>query len=90
MKLSTVQRAELKMMSRYFASIEKIADRMGIEVDALFEEFMHHGLTYGSLKQNLLAVASNRREIFSRHGNRLRNSETSIVNLAVLVNEDRF
>jgi len=91
MKLSKEQLAQLDMMTGYFNKIEKIAERMGVEVDGLVDEFKQHNSTvYFNLKQNLLAIANKRQQIFKHGFSGDHAGQTSIVNLHVIVNEERF
>ena len=90
MKLSLHQLAELRRLARYFESIREGAEQMGVEVDTLLDEIRHQGLTYGGAPKNLLAVASSRSAAFKRHAKNSETCDTSIINLSVLVNEDRF
>lgn len=89
MELSMEQHAELSKMASYFFRIEQIADRMGIEVDTLIEELRQTNQSvYTSLKKNLLAMAEKRQHALRRNDKGTGNA--SIINLSVIVNEDRF
>ncbi|CAN5589178.1 hypothetical protein BH11BAC1_BH11BAC1_07990 [soil metagenome] len=91
MKLSMEQHAQLDKMAGYFDKIEEIAERMGVEVDALVEEIkQNNSAVYLNLKQNLLGNATNRQQIFNRYYKSGNTGHASIVNLNVIVNEDRF
>ncbi len=91
MKLSSEQHEELSKMTEHFSRIEDLAERMGVEVDTLAEDFnKNNSDLYANFKKNLLAIASKRQQIF-RMSNSLRNSsETPTVNFSVIVNEERF
>ena len=91
MKLSLEQHAELGEMARHFVKIEAIAGQMGIDVDSLAEKC---NLNIQSIEQdrnpNLHALSSNRRHLFTQNIMNRNDEHSSIVNLAVIVNEDRF
>jgi hypothetical protein len=90
MKLSAEQHAELSKMARYFGKIEELAECMGVEVDTLVEEFKQNKTAvYTNLKENLLGIAARRQQIFRNHAGKDA-EQPSIVNLTVIVNEDRF
>ncbi len=91
MKLSLEQHSELREMARHFEKIEEIAGQMGIEVDCLDERF---NLNTHSIRHdrnpNLHALASNRQHVFRQNTMNKNTDRSSILNLAVIVNEDRF
>jgi hypothetical protein len=91
MKLSVEQSAGLTEVARYFDRIEEIAERMEVELDSLNEGFKSDShAVYSNLKQHLPAIAAKRQQVL-RHNEKGRYPEqTSIVNLAVIVNKDRF
>jgi hypothetical protein len=89
MKLSMEQHDELLKMAHCFDRIEELANHLGVEVDELSEELSQSNNSVMTFKKNLQAIAAKRRQIFTKSSNE-RNAETSIVNLSVLVNEDRF
>lgn len=91
MKLSIEQHSELSEMARHFYKIEEIAGQMGIEVDSLAERC---NLNIQSIEQdrnpNLHALSSNRRHLFRQNILNRNDDHSSIVNLTVIINEDRF
>jgi hypothetical protein len=91
MKLSLEQYSELCEMARHFGKIEEIAGQMGIEVDSLADGCnmnIYHIEPKRNL--NLHALTSNRKHIFRNNIINGNTERSSIVNLAVIVNEDRF
>ena len=87
MKLSADQHAELGKMSRYFNHIEEIADKLGVEIDVLSGEQELHPANLKNLHPEISVV---RRNFFNRYIQNGRSERVSIVNLHVIVNEDRF
>lgn len=91
MKLSFEQHSELREMARHFCKIEEIARQMGIEVDSLAERCnMNIHAIELDRNPNLHALASNRQHVFRRNTMNKNIDRSSILNLAVIVNEDRF
>ena len=91
MKLSLEQHSELIEMTRHFGKIEEIACQMGIEVDSLAEKCnMNIHAIESDRNPNLHALTSNRQLIFRQSTLNRNTHRSSIVNLAVIVNEDRF
>jgi hypothetical protein len=91
MKLSVEQLADLSKIARYFEKIEEMAGHMGLEVDALLEGVrQQNAAVYVSLKKNISAVASMRRNILTGRSNGSLPVGTPAARLTVIVNEDRF
>lgn len=91
MKLSLEQHSELSEMTRHFGKIEEIAVQMGIEVDSLAEKCnMNIHAIESDRNPNLHALTSNRQHIFKQNNLNRNKHRSSIVNLSVIINEDRF
>jgi len=90
MKLSLEQHAELDKMASYFDRLEKIAERMGVEIDVLVEELKETNTPASpNLRKNLMAIASSRRSVFRLHAGNPVAGESQQVNLSVIVNGER-
>jgi len=88
MKLSFEQHNGLGKIARYFEKIETIADNMSGNEDILEEAFRKNRMeVHSGLNQNL-KLAAKRQQVFRQFHDT--NSKSSIVNLNVIINEDRF
>lgn len=88
MKLSREQNSGLTEMTRQFDKIEAIAEELGIEVDSLAESCNPNILLSDQEpKTCMYALTANRRQIFRQSLINRNTDHTSIVNLAVIVNE---
>jgi hypothetical protein len=89
MKLSLEQYKGLGKISRYFERIESIAEHMSAAEDILEEAFRKNKMeVHPSVKQNQLDITSRRRQVFRQFHEK--DPKSSIVNLNVIINEDRF
>ncbi len=67
MKVSKEKSPELKKLSDYFVKIEKLASKMGIDVDDFINEYKTDGLaTYSTFKEKLLSKAGERAATFKK------------------------
>jgi len=87
MRLALEKHAELKKLAQYFEKIESIAEKMGVEVDDLIQEFKNNNTAaYASFKKNILAIAQKRRETFKRTDKGNSPEEASVIGLSILIN----
>ena len=89
MKLSFEQHNGLGKIARYYEKIEPIAENMD-DSESVLEEVLRKNMmeVHCSLRQNQMKISDRRQEVFRRFQDRESNS--SIVNLNVIINEDRF
>jgi len=91
MKLTIDQRPQLEKLAKYFQKIEEIAEKMGVEVDDLIQEFKNNNTAvYANFKKSILGIAQKRQAAFKRHDKGKDPEEASIVNLNIIVNYSRF
>ena len=91
MKLSLEEHSALSKMARYFETVEELAERTGLEASALAEEFLVSRQAVNALaKKNSLVVAASRKQHFIEYENFIGRQKDSIINLSVIVNEERF
>lgn len=91
MKLSREQHSDLNELAMQFGKIEVIAEELGIEVDSLAENGQANVTPPDvNLKPVLHALTSGRRQILLKAYQQKNAPASSIVNLSVMVNEDRF
>jgi hypothetical protein len=89
MKLSPEQYKGLGKISRYFEEIESIAEHMSASEDILEEAFRTNKMeVHNRLKPNQFEIAASRQQVFRRFHQE--NPQSSIVNLNVIINENRF
>ena len=89
MKLSFEHHNGLGKIARYFEKIEPIAENMDASEGALEEVFRNNKMeVHSGLKPDQMKVSARRQEVFRQFQNK--NSKSSIVNLNVIINEDRF
>jgi len=89
MKLSLEQYNGLGKIARYFDRIESIAEHMSAGEDILEESFRKNKMeVHSGLKQNQLDITSRRQQVFRQFHEK--SPRSSIVNLNVIINEDRF
>ncbi len=88
MKLSFEQHNGLGKIARYFEKIESIAENMSASEDLLEEAFRKNRMeVHCGLKQHQLNVSAKRQQVFRQFHE---NPKPTIVNLNVIINEDRF
>lgn len=89
MKLSLEQHCGLGKIARYFEKIESLAENMVASESILEESFRRNKMeVHCGLKQNQMKISTRRQKIFQEFQDR--DSKSSIINLNVIINEDRF
>jgi hypothetical protein len=89
MKLSLQQHNNLGKIARYFEKIECIAENFSGNEDILEDSFRKNKLqVHCDLKQSQMEISAKRQQVFRRFHDG--NAKSSIVNLNVIINEDRF
>ena len=89
MNLSSEKDAELIKLTQYFEKIELIAEKLGVEVDDLIEEFKDNNAgAYSYFKKSVLAIAQNRQHVFKRADKGSSPEEASVIGLSIIVNEN--
>jgi hypothetical protein len=86
MKLSIDQRAQLRRMARYFASIERLIEPAGLDAETFTEEFRNYPVSNYGVRNKLLGIVSRRRSLVGP----LHLRAAPLVDLKVIVNEERF
>ena len=89
MKLSFEQHSGLGKIAKYFEKIEYIAEDMSDGEDILEESFRRNRMeVHSGMKQHQLEISVKRQQVFRKFHER--KPKPSIVNLNVIINEDRF
>jgi len=89
MKLPLEQQNGLGKIARYFEKIECIAENMSGSEDILEESFRKNKMeVHSGLKQSQQLISGKRQQVFRKHYEGKR--ESSIVNLNVIINENRY
>ena len=89
MKLSMEQHNGLGKIARYFERIEYIAEDMSASEDILEEAFRKNRMeVHSGIKKHQMEISAKRQQVFRQFHER--NPKASIVNLNVIINEDRF
>lgn len=89
MKLSLEQHNGLGKIARYFEKIEYIAEHLTSGEDILEESFRKNKMqVHIGLKQSQMEISEKRQQVFRKFHER--NQKSSIINLNIIINEDRF
>jgi hypothetical protein len=89
MKLSHEQHNGLGKIAKYFEKIESIAGHMSGGEDLLEESFRKNRMeVHSGLKKHQMDISAKRQQVFRQFHEW--NPKPSIVNLNVIINEDRF
>ena len=89
MKLSLEQHSSLGKIARYFEKIEYIAENLSAGEDIPEESFRNNKTqVHCGLKLGQMEISAKRQQVFRQFHER--NPKSSIVNLNIIINEDRF